>query len=245
MTSSADGGGAGARRWLANACGLTRELGEAFLIAVLFALFVRTFVFQAFRIPSSSMEQNLLVGDHILVNKFVYSPGATAVERLLLPERRVERGDVVVFRFPRDPSRDFIKRCLGLPGDVVELRDKHLLINGRPLAESAYAYFAEDHSPRAPGYQPRGLVPRDNMGPLTVPPGEYFCLGDNRDLSNDSRFWGTVPARFVKGRALLIYWSSVETAASDLPAPPAAGLWARLRRLLAATRWERCLRVVR
>lgn len=228
---------------------ILREYVEALLIAVLFATFARAFVVQAFKIPSSSMEQNLLVGDHILVNKFIYAPAGSWVERLLLPKRPIRRGDVVVFKFPQDPTRDFIKRCIGLPGDTVRLEDKQLFVNGERVDESGYTYFSDDNV-----YPPRLVEEpfrhRDNYGPYTVPEHSYFCLGDNRDASNDSRFWGPVPASYVKGRAFLIYWS-VDGVASGPPAE-GSGLRGRLRRLglslrriYADTRWQRSFCVVR
>src|SRR5437588_711567 len=122
-----------------------REYLEAFLIAVIFATFARTFVVQAFKIPSGSMEQNLLIGDHILVNKFAYGPTLFALERRLLPTRSVHRGDIVVFKWPKDPERDFIKRCMGVPGDTIELVDKRLFVNGRPVHDEGYTYHTDDH----------------------------------------------------------------------------------------------------
>ncbi|HVT59947.1 MAG TPA: signal peptidase I [Thermoanaerobaculia bacterium] len=225
-----------------------REYFEALLIAIIFATFARTYVFQAFKIPSGSMERNLLVGDHILVNKFVYGPQACAPERWLLPEREVRRGDVVVFRWPRDPSRDFIKRAVGLPGDTVRLIDKQLYVNDKRVEDGAYVSHIDSV------IYPRSSViggnpSRDNFGPVTVPPASYFCLGDNRDNSQDSRFWGMVPRKYLKGRALLVYWSFQ----SDSPEViEGTGLGAKLRQLgqvafnfLGRTRWDRTFRLVR
>jgi signal peptidase I len=212
-----------------------RELAESLFVAIVLALFVRTFLVQAFAIPSISMEHNLLVGDHILVNKFIYGELASWWGEALLPMRRVRRGDIVVFRYPRDPSRDFIKRCVGLPGDTVELRDKVLYVNRQPVRDETYA----EHSDTSVRPQPGG---RDNFGPLTVPWGQYFCLGDNRDASNDSRFWGPVPTSHLRGRALLVYWSvaGAEGSASD-----DRGWWTAPMRILRSTRWERSLRLIR
>jgi signal peptidase I len=231
---------------------LSREYLEALLIAVIFATFARTFVVQAFKIPSGSMEENLLIGDHILVNKFVYGPTATALERRLLPVRPIRRGDVVVFRYPtKDPQeapRDFIKRCMGLPGDTLEMIDKRLYINGREVHDESYVYHVDEEVlPRSP-LLPRGLRGRDNFGPLTVPPASYFCMGDNRDNSNDSRFWGEVPAGNVRGRAFMIYWS-FETPAESFEVPTPGERLRQLARLPLAffsrTRWDRTFRVVR
>ncbi|HRC87270.1 MAG TPA: signal peptidase I, partial [Thermoanaerobaculia bacterium] len=144
-------------------------------MAVLFATFARGFVVQAFKIPSGSMEQNLLVGDHILVNKFIFGP-SSALERWFLPARPVRRGDVVVFKFPEDPGRDFVKRCVGLPGDRVELVNKKLSVNGTPIDESAYVYLSDPLTfPAGFASGPQGL--RDNYPPFEVPADHYFCLG--------------------------------------------------------------------
>jgi signal peptidase I len=223
-----------------------REYLEALLVAVVFATFARTFVVQAFKIPTPSMEKNLLIGDHILVNKLIYGP-ASKVERAVLPQRAVRRGDVVVFRFPDDPGRDFIKRCVGLPGDTVEIVDKQLRLNGRPLDESGYVYHSDERVYPASIFLSDEYRYRDNFGPVTIPPGELFFLGDNRDDSHDSRFWGSVPIRFVKGRAVVIYWS-FETGEDSLP----PGLLGRLRQLSRVvlrfpmrTRWDRTFLLVR
>jgi signal peptidase I len=183
-----------------------REYLEALLIAVIFATFARTYVVQAFKIPSGSMEQNLLIGDHILVNKFIYGPSALGLEPSLLPVREVRRGDIVVFKFPEDPYRDFIKRCMGLPGDTIEVVDKELKLNGEPVDDGSYTWHVDPFIiPRSPFLQNNRT--RDNFGPYTVPAGHYFCMGDNRDNSNDSRVWGTVPQDLIKGRALIVWWS--------------------------------------
>jgi signal peptidase I len=230
------------RSWL-------RDCLDAVLIAVVLALFSRTYVFQAFRIPSESMVPNLLVGDHILVNKFVFSPTATGVERGLLPQRPLRRGDIVVFRSIDDPGRHLIKRCMGLPGDRVEIRRKALFINGERLDERGYAYFSDPltHS------DSRFLVgdfyrTRDEYGPEVVPAGHYFCLGDNRDASSDSRHWGPVPAKYVRGRAFAIYWSYAARPAPG-PGPETHDKMTPLRQALSGfwdqTRWERTFRLVR
>jgi signal peptidase I len=179
-----------------------REYFESILVAVVLALFVRTFVFQAFKIPTGSMKPNLLVGDHLLVNKFIFAPTASGLERALLPMRPIARGDIVVFKYPEEPERDFIKRVIGLPGDTLELQNQTVLINGQPLAEP-YAHYL--FPPAAAGQMEGDL--RRQYGPVTVPEGHYFMMGDNRDDSQDSRFWGFLPQAYVKGRALFIYWS--------------------------------------
>ncbi|HEX2252010.1 MAG TPA: signal peptidase I [Thermoanaerobaculia bacterium] len=230
-----------------------RDYLEALLIAVIFATFARTYVVQAFKIPSGSMEENLLVGDHILVNKFLYGPTASEWERRLLPVRDVRRGDVVVFRFPDDPERDFIKRCVGLPGDVVELVDKRLFINGAEVDDDSYTVHRDERVfPRSP-FIDEGRRNRDNYGPYRVPEDGFFCLGDNRDNSRDSRAWRhtAVPREFVKGRALLIYWSvemppeRLAVAGRQPPGERLRTLGDRLLALPGRTRWERSFDLVR
>ncbi len=179
----------------------TREYLEALLIAGIFLGFTNTFVVKTFYIPSGSMEETLLIGDHLFVNRFIYGPAASGFERALLPLREVRRGDVVVFRSPERPRVDMVKRCVGLPGDTVEVVDKQLYINGERVEDSAFAIHRDDR------VLPAAVSRRDNFGPYVVPDGRYFCLGDNRDQSHDSRFWLGVPEHYVKGRAVTVYWS--------------------------------------
>lgn len=177
-----------------------RENIEAILIAIVLALFIRTFIVQAFKIPSGSMKETLLIGDHILVNKFIYGVKIPFLQKIIIPVKTPRRGDIIVFRFPEEPEKDFIKRVIGIPGDVVEIKSKQVYINGKPLNHD----FGMHTDPRViPGM----LQPRDNYGPKTVPENSYFVLGDNRDHSYDSRFWGFVDLQAVKGKAFMIYWS--------------------------------------
>jgi signal peptidase I len=180
-----------------------REYFESIVIAVILALFVRTWVVQAFKIPTGSMENNLLIGDHLLVNKMVFGPTPTSVERTLLPVRDIRRGDIVVFKFPNEPERDFIKRVIALPGETLELRAKKVYINGQPL-EEPYVHFL---TPASEGGEVTSLDVRERYGPVTVPADQYFVMGDNRDNSQDSRYWGYLPRHYIKGKALMIYWS--------------------------------------
>jgi signal peptidase I len=182
---------------------VAREYFESLVVAVVLALFVRTFVFQAFKIPTGSMENNLLVGDHLIVNKMAFAPTLTSFERAILPERQIERGDVIVFKYPIQPDRDFIKRVIGLPGDTLELRRKRVHVNGVALDEP-YVHYLEQPSDSGPV---RTGDLREEYGPVTVPEGQYFMMGDNRDNSEDSRYWGFMPESYVKGRALFIYFS--------------------------------------
>ena len=178
-----------------------REMFESICVAVILAFFVRTFVVQAFKIPSGSMEPNLLIGDHLLVNKFVAAPTLTKVEDTLLPIEAIHRGDVIVFKHPRMPERDLIKRTIGLPGETIELRDRRVYINGKPLDEPYAHFLFKDTADVAPGDV------RRNFGPVTVPAGQYFMMGDNRDNSEDSRYWGFLPREYMKGKALFLYVS--------------------------------------
>lgn len=173
---------------------------KTIVLALALALFIRTFFVQAFKIPSGSMIPTLLVGDHILVNKFIYGVRNPITRELWIKGKTPERKDVIVFIFPKNRKLDFIKRVIGLPGDVIEIHDKKVFVNGIPLDEP-YAIHTD------PNILPREISPRDNFGPVRVPPGHLFVMGDNRDQSNDSRFWGFVPIRDVKGKAFIIYFS--------------------------------------
>jgi signal peptidase I len=152
------------------------------------------------------MENNLLVGDHLIVNKMVFAPAVTGLERAILPRREIRRGDVVVFKYPEEPERDFIKRVIGLPGDRLELRRKKILINGQAIDEP-YVHLLEP--PPADGASPSDDL-RAWYGPVNVPEHQYFMMGDNRDNSQDSRYWGFLPESYVKGKALFIYFSFEE-----------------------------------
>lgn len=180
--------------------GRLRENIEAIVIAIVLALFIRAFVVQAFKIPSGSMKQTLLIGDHILVWKFIYGVKFPYLRTTIIPVKKPKQGDIVVFKFPRDPDKDFIKRVVGVSGDVVEVRDKQVYVNKKKMKDP-YSIHTDPH------IIPSGLQPRDNFGPVTVPPDSLFVMGDNRDHSYDSRFWGFVSLKAVKGQAFLIYWS--------------------------------------
>ena len=177
-----------------------REYTEAIIIALLLALFIRTFVVQAFKIPSGSMLYTLLIGDHILVNKFIYGIKNPFNGNTWIPIKKPERGDVVVFKYPINPAQDYIKRVVGLEGDTIEIRNKKVYVNGEPQDES-YTLFLDKK------ILPAGEVNRDNMPPITVPDNSLFVMGDNRDNSYDSRFWKFVDLKAVKGKAFIFYWS--------------------------------------
>ena len=209
-----------------------REYFESIVIAVILALFVRTFAVQAFKIPTGSMEDNLLIGDHLLVNKFVFGPTLSGAEGALLPIDPIRRGDVIVFKYPEEPERDFIKRVIGLPGETLELRNKQVYINGSPLDEP-YVHFLEPPDETSSTDEDTDFDLRKRYGPVTVPPDHYFVMGDNRDNSQDSRYWGFLPRTYVKGKALMIYWSyDGDQEASALAALP---------HMFTRTRWSRLL----
>lgn len=210
-----------------------REYFEAIVMAVILALFFRTFVVEAFKIPSSSMEDNLLIGDHILVNKFAFAPTQFSWEKTLLPIHDVTRTDVIVFKYPEDPTRNFIKRVIGLGGDTLEIRNKQVYINGKPIDEP-YKF----HKPEFAG------LTLEDFGPVSVPQGYFFAMGDNRDNSKDSRAWGFVPRDYLKGRAFIIYWSfkgpqNVDTTIS------LTDILQTIIRFIPDTRWTRFFKIIR
>ena len=179
---------------------LIREYAESIAIAILLALIIRTFLVQAFKIPSGSMEDTLVIGDHLLVSKFIYGTKIPFVDKRVLALRDPRRGDVIVFEYPEDPSKDFIKRVIGTPGDVVEGKEKKLFVNGM-LYENPHEIHKEKE------IIPKEMNPRDTFGPITVPENSYFVMGDNRDRSYDSRFWKFVRRDQIKGLAFIKYWS--------------------------------------
>jgi len=179
---------------------LIREYIEAIAIAVLLAIVIRTFVIQAFKIPSGSMIPTLDIGDHILVSKFIYGIRLPFTDIKILDFKKPNRGDIIVFIYPEDEKKDFIKRVIGVPGDKIELKNKEVYINGEKLTEK-YIVHQDPHT------KPKEYEPRDNTGPIIVPPDSLFVMGDNRDQSYDSRYWGFVKMNKVKGRAFIIYWS--------------------------------------
>ncbi len=222
-----------------------REYYEALLIAIIFVNFARIFAFQAFKIPTGSMEDNLKVGDHIIVNKFIYGP-VPKPWMSILPLREIKRGDIIVFRYPLQPDTDYVKRVIGLPGDTITERDKKVYINGKALDEPYVIHEDPMVYPNQPAL-PEPYRSRDQYGPYTVPEGQYFAMGDNRDRSSDSRYWGTVPRSMIKGRAFMVYWSWGRTP----PPQPDASVASHVKELLdvvihffPGTRWERTFFIV-
>ena len=184
-----------------------REYAEALIVAAVFLGFTNNFVLKTFYIPSGSMENTLLIGDHLFVNRYIYGPRPSELERKLLPGREIERGDIVIFRSPETPKLDLVKRCIGLAGDELKMVNKQLFLNGQPVDDDAYAIHRDARVyPAAGPYGPYSTR-RDNWGPMIVPPEHVFCMGDNRDESFDSRAWGPVPMKLIKGRAVMVYWS--------------------------------------
>ena len=177
-----------------------RENVEAIVIAIILALFIRTFVVQAFKIPSGSMKPTLQIGDHILVNKFIYGVKIPYIGKTIIPYKNPDHGDIIVFRYPEDPDKDFIKRVIGIPGDTIKIKNKKVFVNNVPILHDSGVHSDS----RILSGQ---INQRDNFGPVTVPVDSYFVMGDNRDNSYDSRFWGFVGQRAIKGNAFIIYWS--------------------------------------
>lgn len=179
---------------------LIREYAESIAIAILLALVIRTYLVQAFKIPSGSMEDTLAIGDHLLVSKFIYGTKLPFNDKRVLTLRDPRQGDVIVFEYPEDPSKDFIKRIVGAPGDVVEGKEKKVYVNGKPYENPHEVHKEKDLIPKE-------MNPRDTFGPVTVPADSYFVMGDNRDRSYDSRFWKFVKRDQIKGLAFIKYWS--------------------------------------
>ena len=225
-----------------------REYLEALIIAGIFLGFTNTFVVKTFFIPSASMEETLLIGDHLFVNRFIYGAKATEIENSFFPLRQVERGDIVIFRSPERPLVDMVKRCVALPGDEIKVMNKELFINGDRVDDDFYTWHRDARIFQDLPAVSESARRRDNFGSYVVPAEHYFCLGDNRDQSYDSRFWGPVPSHFVKGRAFLIYWSFGGETSDGVwrgwrnkmkqLAGTAAGFFHR-------TRWERTFRIIR
>jgi signal peptidase I len=218
------------REYAPPAKGTLREYAETILICVLIFVFLRAFVFQHSEIPSGSMEDTVLPGDYILVNRFSYVPGSTMLDRALIPSRPVARGDVVVFRHPKEPERDFIKRVVGMPGERVELREGYVWIDGVRLEEPYIDPLYRD---------------RDDYRPIRVEPGHFFVMGDHRNDSADSRYWGTVPQHLIKGRAVMVLFSTSGPPAGEEPGKVTiTSTLRKLRDLVLHSRWDRAARLI-
>ena len=249
MANSSNPGHEGNTDWLTSL--------QSLLATVVIAVFVITYVVQAFQSPSVSMENTLLIGDYLLVDKLCYGGSGS----FLVPYRPIRRGDIIVFHYPVNPSQHFVKRVIGVPGDRIHLVNKRVFVNGTPLPEPYVRYFKpernffRDDFPRLdvldPGINADWWVQMPKLvedGQLIVPEGHYFAMGDNRDDSSDSRYWGFVPRENIVGRPLLIYWS-IRNLDNDLPIPASVGdrlyhFAYAVTHFFQITRWDRTFRVV-
>ncbi len=198
---------------------IIREYAEAFTIAILLALFIRTFIIQAFKIPSGSMKSTLLIGDHLLVNKFIYGIKIPFMDKFIIQFKKPERGDVVVFKYPDNESMDFIKRVIGIAGDTIEIKDDQLYINNKKITKELVGRYSDDEMTNAEVYEEiidgkrHKILNKsidEDFGPVKVPEDSIFVMGDNRDNSHDGRKWEKthfVKLEKIKGKALIIYWS--------------------------------------
>ncbi len=222
---------------------LFREYFELIAEVAIFVFFVMTFVVQAFQIPTGSMESTLLVGDFLLVNKFIYSKDYFPFEKKIMPQRELKRYDIVVFKYPRELSKDFVKRVIALEGEKIEIKDKQVFINDRPISES-YKVHRDSQVYHKNGYFQYDDSIRDNFGPMVVPPGHCFVMGDNRDNSMDSRYWGFLPLSYIKGKPWVIYFSY----RAEREAYLKTSLKERLKKILSfipKARWGRILHVIK
>jgi signal peptidase I len=233
-----------------------REYFESLAITVILALFGTTFIVQAFKIPTPSMENNLLVGDHLLVNKFAYGARGSIADSLL-PLRDIQRGDIIVFKYPRDLTKHYVKRAIGLPGDRIRVDDAQVFVNGEPLAEPYKQMMERTHRGTFPPLAGDRTYDHDDISwypkflkgnEVVVPPNFYFAMGDNRDNSQDSRYWGFVPGELIVGKALVIYWSYE----SEPDAYRRTEVRDRLHQVFdlvtnffRKTRWSRTLKIIR
>jgi len=220
-----------------------REYLELILETAIFVFFVMTFIVQAFQIPTGSMEPTLLVGDFLFVNKLIYVQAGTSLEKWILPRKNIQRYDIVVFKFPNDMSKDFVKRVIALEGERIEIKDKQVYINDEPIPENYKVHNDNEvYIHRDLYHYDDGL--RDNHGPLQVPDGHCFVMGDNRDNSHDSRYWGFLPLNYIKGKPWLVYFSY----RAERDAYLKTGFIDRLRKFIRyfpQARWSRLLTVVR
>jgi signal peptidase I len=223
--------------------GVVREYFELIAETAVFVFFVMTFVVQAFQIPTGSMEPTLLVGDFLLVNKFMYDDPVFKFEGKILPRKDIERRDIVVFKYPQDLTKDFVKRVIALPGEKLEIRNKQVLINDKAIEEPYKVHSDTQIYTKSEYYRYDDLI-RDNFGPVVVPPGHLFVMGDNRDNSMDSRYWGFLPRSYIKGKPWLIYFSY----RAEKDAWQKTGLQDRLKKIVSfipKARWSRILKIIK
>jgi len=219
-----------------------REYFELIAETAIFVFFVMTFVVQAFQIPTGSMESTLLIGDFLLVNKMAYAESGFSWEKFIMPGKNLERKDIIVFKYPKELQKDFVKRVIALEGDKIEIKDKQVYINDVPIEED-YKVHVDDQIYKNGEYYQYDDAIRDNFGPFTVPAGHVFAMGDNRDNSMDSRYWGPLPLSYIKGRPWLIYFSYD----AERDAYLRTSLRERLEkfaRFIPKARWKRLLMVI-
>lgn len=221
---------------------LFREYFELIAETAIFVFFVMTYVVQAFQIPSGSMEPTLLVGDFLLVNKFIYARPIDSFEAAVMPSRQLKRKDIIVFKYPRDLSKDFVKRVIALEGEKIEIKNKQVFINDRPIDEPYKVHNDSQIFEKGNYYQYDDVI-RDNYGPVVVPPGHVFAMGDNRDNSLDSRYWSFVPLSYVKGRPWVIYFS-YEAEKDAYLKNGVRDRFKKFFRFIFKARWNRILKVV-
>jgi len=220
-----------------------REYFELIAETAIFVFFVMTFVVQAFQIPTGSMESTLLIGDFLLVNKMAYAKPCFGWEKLILPRKDIERKDIIVFKYPRELQKDFVKRVVALEGDKLEIKDKQVYINDVPIEED-YKVHVDDKVIKNSDYYQYDDAIRDNFGPFVVPAGHVFAMGDNRDNSMDSRYWGPLPVSYIKGRPWLIYFSYDAEKDAYLKTSLRERL-EKFARFIPKARWRRLLKIVR
>ena len=219
---------------------------QAGIVAIIVALFVRTYLVQAFQIPSPSMRESILVGDHVLVNKFIFAPAASMAGKDLLPLSQAKRGDIIVFKFPQTPEKDYVKRVIGEPGDVLKIENGAVFVK-RP-SDSDFRQLEEPYVRHIDPVDSPDEEHLNNRPPVQVPAGAYYVLGDNRDDSRDSRDWGFVPQELIRGKVLLVYWS-----VDPLPPPPenapppgrVEAVWKSASTSFTRTRWDRTFHIIR
>jgi signal peptidase I len=231
----------------------TRDFVSEWTVTILILLFGTTTLMQAFVVPTSSMESTVMVGDHMIVDKLAYAPGG-AVSKYLLPYRDVKRGDIIVFRWPPDPRQNYVKRVMAIPGDRLRIADKHVYLNGKKLEEPYVQHIYPANEPYRDNFPAEPFGPVDQRGlsmlsehvvngEIVVPPDSYFAMGDNRDNSLDSRYWGFVPRENIVGKPFVIFWS-YDAATEDLVDFTLRHFIDLAQNFFTKTRWERTLKLV-
>ncbi len=225
--------------------GWVREYFVTMVVSVIFALFVTTFVAHPMSVPTPSMDTTIMVGDRLVVDKFTIRPGPESWRDSVFLHRPIRRGDIIVFKYPKDPTTPFVKRTIGLPGDEIKIINKQVLVNGKPLDEP-YKRHIDRNTYSDPNFAYPEAYKRDNFGPVTVPEKCYFMMGDNRDNSDDSRFWGFVPESNIIGRPLFVFWSYEDDPYRQLDTGETVALYLkRVLNFFNKTRWTRTFHTIR